>query len=55
VVEVSVRDEHLLDAGLCAERQGARDRARLEEDVPVDEEARQAPFRHAATVAAEDL
>jgi hypothetical protein len=55
VVEVSVGDEHVLDAGLGAERQGAGDRTRLEEDVAVDEEAGQAPFRHAATMAAQDF
>ena len=55
VVEVRVRDQHVLDARLGAEGQGARHRARLEEDVTVDEEAGQAPLRHAATVATEDL
>jgi hypothetical protein len=55
VVEVCVGDEDVLDAGLGAERQSASDRARLEEDVAVDEEARQAPLRDAAAVATEDL
>ena len=44
-----------IDPGLRAERQGAGDRARLEQDAAVDEEARQAPSEDAAAVAAEDL
>ena len=47
--------EDVLDAGLRAERQSARDRTGLEEDVPVDQEAGQAPSRHATAVATEDF
>src|SRR5262249_62088432 len=42
-------------AGLGAAGQRSRDRARLEEDMAVDEKAGQAPLRDTAAVATEDL
>src|SRR5262245_51402826 len=55
VIEVRMRDQDMLDAGLRSEGEGARHRSGLEEDMTVDEEAGQAPLGHAATVAAKDL
>jgi len=55
VVEVSVREEDVLDAGLRAEGQGARDRTGLEEHVAVDQEAGKTAPRHTATMATQDF
>jgi hypothetical protein len=55
VIEVRVCDEHVVDFGLRVEVEPRRERARVDREVTVDEEARRTVAGAFASVAAEDL